>query len=64
MILVERYLLKKGDKKNANKQTDGETDRPRAQPRPWSQPRATASTLIESKVLLHETRRTTILFTY
>ena len=47
MILVETYLLNKGEK-NANKQTDGQIDRPRARPRPWSQPRAPALTLIES----------------
>ena len=61
MILVETYLLKNGEK-NANIQTEGQIDRPWAQLRPWSQPRAPASTLIESKVLLHETRRTTTLY--
>ena len=49
-------------KTQTNKQTDGQIDKPWAQPRPWSQPRAPGSTLIESKVLLHETRRTTALY--
>ena len=57
-----KHTCWKREKKNANKQTDGQIDRPRAQPRPWSQPRAPASTLIESKVLLHETRPTTTLY--
>ena len=48
MVLASWNLPVEKGEKNANKQTDGQTHRPRAQPRPWSQPRAPASTLIES----------------